>query len=131
MSDSPRRLTTDEQRVQLHVARNYGGLCAACGRALDDGEPVYMETVVIDIPRPDGQRIGGYRSTVQAPVGIECASPTLLPRVDGCKPERCAGCDRPMYYPVRKWVRTRAICSRRCRSRDAMARRKATAEGTE
>ena len=126
----PRRLVTHEQRERLLVARKHGGLCATCGKALDDGEPVYVDTVVIDIPRPAGQRVGGYRATVKAPLGTECASPALLARVAGSEPERCAGCSRPMHYAVRKSTRTRATCSRRCRSRADLARWKAKVEGT-
>ncbi len=47
MSDDVRRLTTEEQRERLHLARQRGGLCAACGRVLSDGEPVYVERFVI------------------------------------------------------------------------------------
>ena len=126
----PRRLVTHEQRERLHVARGRGGLCAACGRALDDGEPVYVDTVVIDIPQPAGQRVGGYRTTVKAPLGAECASPALLARMAGSEPERCTGCGRPMYYAVRRSTRTRATCSRRCRSRNNTAKSKSNVEGT-
>jgi hypothetical protein len=129
VSDDPRRLVTREQWERLHVARNHGGLGAACGRTLADGETVYVERLVVDIPRPPDQQAGGYRTYVKAPVGVECASPALLARVDGCEPERCVGCTRPMYYAAKNANLTRAVCSRRCRSRDDMARRKTKTEG--
>ena len=75
MSDDPRRLVTQEQWDRLHIARNNGGGCAACGRPLVDGEAVYVEQLVIDIPRPPGQYVGARRGVAQAPVGAECASP--------------------------------------------------------
>ena len=129
MSGDPRRLVTHEQWERLHVARNHGGLCAACGRTLVDSETVYVERLVIDIPRPPDAHIGGRRGVAKAPVGAECASPALLARSDGCEPERCAACGRPMYYAEMRATRTRAVCSRRCRSRDDMARRTADRGG--
>jgi hypothetical protein len=59
MSDDPRRLVTHEQWERLHVARKRGGLCAACGKTLADGETVYVEQLVIDIPRPPASTSGG------------------------------------------------------------------------
>ena len=117
MSDGPRLLTTHEQRERLHTARRRGGLCAACGRALEAGEPVYMERLVIDIPRPAGERVGGYRATTVAPVGVECASPAFLTQAEEREPEQCAGCDRPVYYAVGHPDRQQALCSRACRGR--------------
>jgi len=128
MSDGPRLLTTDEQRERLHTARRRGGLCAACGRVLEEGELVYMKRLVIDIPRPAGERVGGYRATMVAPVGVECASPAFLTRVEEREPERCAGCDRPVYYSAGHPDRQQALCSRACRSRAANAARHATRE---
>ena len=122
MSDDRRRLVTHEQWEQFHEARKNGGRCAACGRPLDDGETVYVEQLVIDIPRPPGQYVGARRGVAQAPVGAECASPELLARTDGCEPERCAGCGRPMYYAARKATRTRAACSRLCQGRGTRRR---------
>ena len=47
MSGYLRQLTTDEQRAWLYEARRRGGLCALCGRALAEGEPVYVDRVVV------------------------------------------------------------------------------------
>jgi hypothetical protein len=53
MSDDPRRLTTEEQRERLYAARYRGSMCAACGRTLDPGEPVYWEQFTVG-------RVGGW-----------------------------------------------------------------------
>ena len=71
MSDDQRRLTTEEQRTLLHAARNRGGLCAACGRTLSTDEPVYIERVMI-------REVVGSEITLQAPLGVECASAKIL-----------------------------------------------------
>src|SRR5688572_11590457 len=36
VSDDVLQVTTEEQREQLHAARNHGGSCARCGRTLGD-----------------------------------------------------------------------------------------------
>ena len=45
----PRQVTTAEGRERFNAARTDGGLCAACGRALGDDEPVYIGQVVLDL----------------------------------------------------------------------------------
>jgi hypothetical protein len=119
--NDPRRLTTDERRERFAVAHERGGLCAACGRSLDEGEPVYVGPLVIDIARPVGERVGGYRATMVAPVGVECASPALLAQAEGREPGQCAGCSRPVYYAANRPGRHVASCSRYCRNRAAAA----------
>ena len=116
MNDGPRRLTTDEQRARFYAARDRGGLCAACGRALDDGEPVYIERVLLDRKPLAAAGAGWRRGTVRrdAPLGAECASSAFLARTRGREPERCAGCGRPVHYAVAREGRYRATCSHRC-----------------
>ena len=118
MRDEPHRLLTDEQRDWLHVAKNRGGHCAACGRALDAGEPVYFQRFVF-------WQVGPTRLTTQAPVGRECVSSRTLARATDQEPERCAGCGRDVFYRQARGDRRRAFCSRACRNRAAAATRRA------
>jgi hypothetical protein len=116
MSDDLRRLTTEEQREQIHGARRRGGVCAACGRALSADEPVYIE------------RFAVRGSWMTAPVGVECASPELLQQVAGQEPEHCAGCGRGVYYRSTRSIRHQALCCRACGARVQAAKR-SKAEG--
>ena len=116
MSDDPRRLTTDEQRAWFSAARERGGLCAACGRVLGEGEPVYIDQVLVD-RKPFAAPGAGWRlgTTLRdVPLGSECASPAFLARTKGQEPEGCAHCGRPVYYEVAREGRRRATCSHRC-----------------
>ena len=92
MSDHPRHLTTEDQRERFHLARTAGGMCAACGRALEDGEAVYVEPFTI------GTETAGTRA--YGSVGAECAAPEQVRYADSAEPERCAGCEGAMYYRV-------------------------------
>ena len=123
MSDDPRHLTTEEQRERLYRARYRGGLCTACGRALDDGEPVYIAPVAVDrkplvAPGAGWTRATGLR---EAPLGEECASPAFLAWTRERPPERCEWCERPMYYATQRAGRRRAFCSKRCLDRAGRA----------
>jgi len=102
----------------LEVKRD-GGMCAACGRALDVGEPVWRRRVV---PRRDWT---SYFSEVNgwAFVGRECATPELLRKTERREPVTCAGCGRSMHIAAAPGPRQR-ICSFRCRS--TAQRRRAT-----
>ena len=114
MSAAPRRLVTEEQRERLYAARYRGGLCALCGRALDEGEPIYWEHFVVG-------RVGGITQHPQVPVGAECASRWLLEENADERPDPCAGCGRPVYYAVASANRRRAVCSQRCQLRVSRA----------
>jgi hypothetical protein len=116
VNHDPRRLTTEEERERLYAARYGGGLCAVCGEAVDDDAPVYWERFAIG-------KVGGLVNHPQAPVGAECASPQLLTEKAHEKPERCAGCGRPVYYAVMSRARHRAVCSTRCQMRASRAAR--------
>jgi hypothetical protein len=118
-----RRLTTDEQRERLQRAKTSRGLCAACGRALGDDEPVYIERVVVGTKRFAGSRARYHTTYVQAPVGIECASPEFLSELGGREPERCAGCGRGVFYRKARGNRHRALCSRYCANRATVGKR--------
>jgi hypothetical protein len=107
MSSEPRRLTTEEHRERLYAARYRGGLCALCGRTLDEGEPVYWERFAIG-------KDGGVISRPQAPVASECASQWLVDEKRDEAPEPCAGCDRPVFYAQPSPARRRAVCSTSC-----------------
>ena len=110
MSDDRLRIETEDERERLHAARRHAEICAACGRALDEGETVYREQF----------RVVG--TMVAGPVGRECASADMLVRTEGVEPERCAWCGRGVYYHPRARRRRQASCSRRCESRAAAAR---------
>ena len=120
--DGPRRLATDEQRERLNAAKNQGGCCAACGKVLGAGEPVYFERFVF-------WQVGPTRLTTQAPVGHECAAPATLARTTGQEPERCAGCMRGVFYRKPRANRHRPACSRRCRELARHADRPSRARG--
>ena len=109
MSDEARRLRTEGQAERFYLARRRGGLCAACGRELKDGEPVYVEQF-------DDFR-GSWVNRPMAPVGAECASDELRHAAASREPEPCAGCGRPMYYGVQNSWRKQALCSHSCRYR--------------
>jgi hypothetical protein len=119
VSDQARYLETEEQRERFHEARRSGGLCAACGRPFDDGEPVYIEVFT------------GYDRPVKGPVGTECASEEFLDNTRGRDPERCIWCSRPMHYRVAHARRQQAVCSRRCRSRVVAAKHRQAARSRE
>jgi hypothetical protein len=121
MSDDPKRpvaraapnrlrIETEEDRERLYATRRNGGMCAACGRALDAGETVYLEWFAV------------VRRRVYGPVGKECASPGTLARTAETEPERCATCGRGVYYRPSTRHRGRAACSRRCAARATAAR---------
>jgi hypothetical protein len=114
VSYHPRHLTTEEERERFHQARRAGGMCAACGRALEDGEAVYVEPFTIG-PADAGTRAYG-------PVGAECAAPLQVRYAETLESEKCAGCDRPMYYRETTRRHQQAVCSRRCRARVTMQR---------
>ena len=125
MGDHPPRLVTDEQRERAHVARRRGGLCAWCGRTLGAGEPVHWEHFIVDIHQSVEGRTSHYVTTLEAPVGRECASPAFLREVASHEPGRCAECGRGVYYRVVRRRRRRVACSWLCRDRAGAAERAA------
>ena len=117
MKDDSRRLVTEEGRERLRLAKRQGNLCAACGRTLDADEPAYIEQLTFDKGNLRDRRALAQAASVQAPVGIECASPEWLRQIEGQDPERCMGCGRGVYYRVASPRRQRTLCSLRCASR--------------
>jgi len=119
VSNQPHRVTMEEERERFNAARERGGLCAACGRALGEGEPVYIEQMLMDLNALAAPGMCWNRKVVprDAPLGVECASPELLARLEGRAPEQCGGCGRPVYYAKHRAGRQRALCSRTCRDR--------------
>ena len=120
MSDDPPRVVTEDALDRLHLARQRGGVCATCGKALHPQEPVFWERVVIDIDR-SGLGSGRYTTIREAPVATECASAGLREAASGRAPERCAGCGRGVYYRARNPRRHRAVCSKSCANRAVAA----------
>ncbi len=112
MSDDARRVLSEEARARIQAARRDGGLCGLCGRALADGEPVWMERVEVG-PYHSGRGAIYWRT----PVCGACASPAFRAETDGTAPERCAGCGRPIYYGATARGRRVALCSKRCSRR--------------
>jgi hypothetical protein len=98
---------TEEERARIHVARNRGGLCAACGRELVEGETIWMERIAVR-----GEY--GDVSYWHVPVGNECVAPETVQETCKMEPERCAGCGRGVYYRTSRGRRQRALCSRAC-----------------
>jgi hypothetical protein len=116
MTDDTPRITTDEERERFNAAKSRGGLCTVCGRALADGEPVYIEQVAVDRKPLTAPGTRWSQRTVyrDAPLGAECASPKFLAETQRRPPEECASCGRPVYYARDRAGRRRAICSRDC-----------------
>ena len=112
MSGHVRQLLTEDERERFHLARNRGGQCAACGRLLDDREPVYID------------QFRDHSRVVIGPVGAECASEAFLDAMRGREPEQCAGCGRGVYYRTAKSSRHWVLCSRWCRPRAHAARQR-------
>ena len=131
MSRHVHRVTTEEGRERFNAAKEAGGLCAVCGRVLDDGEPVYIEQVALDRKPLTAPGARWSRETIyrDAPLGAECASPGFLARTQGRTPERCETCGRPVYYAKERAGRRLALCSRRCSRRAGEAASSAADEG--
>ena len=118
MTHDVRTPPTEQERARVQMARHSGDLCARCGRALAEGEPVWIERLAVGI------RYGGRKGVAywRAPVGAECASPAFRAATEGVEPERCAGCGRGVYYPARYRARRVVLCSKRCGTRVTQAR---------
>ena len=95
--------------MRFHEARRTAELCAACGRDIVVGETVYIERFTLGT------------LTMYGPVGIECASTELLERTQHQKPERCAVCDRGVFYRAAYRRRQRILCSQLCAGRAGAA----------
>jgi hypothetical protein len=108
-----------EELRRFNAARDQGGLCAACGRALGADEPVYIDQMLLDRNAfaASGARWGVRLAPRDAPLGVECVSPELLVRLEGREAERCVGCGRAMHYAKERAHRQRAVCSQACRNR--------------
>ena len=117
MTDDVRRVLTDEGRARIQAAKVRGGTCALCGRALAEGETVWIERLGVG-PAYNGRGAIYWR----APVCGACASPASRAETEGTEPERCAGCGRPIYYGATARGRRVALCSKRCGSRYHQAR---------
>jgi hypothetical protein len=99
---------TDDQIRLLNAAKIRGGLCAAYGRQLLDGEAVFFERFGAGTALLRQHGMMRPRPYNFAPVGAECASPELLAHTEARKPEPCATCGRGVVYPQarpgRRWV---------------------------
>jgi len=103
-------MTDDERNAAIFAAKKDGGICAACGRALSAGEPVWRERLALRLAW--GAHVGtAYR---RAFVGRECAARETLEASGGATPVPCGGCGRGMHYPVAR-NRRATVCSLRCR----------------
>src|ERR1044071_9623416 len=90
-----------------------GGVGRGGGRGGGADDMIYIEQLEVDLKPLTAPGAGWDRKTVyrDAPLGWECASPDFLARMAGREPERCGGCDRPMYYAKERSQRRRAMCS--------------------
>ena len=110
-------MPADEAWERILDAKLYGGTCAACGRELDAGEPVWHQC--LELPTRWGT--SSEETYRRALGGRECAAPELLRESEGREPVACLGCGRPMYFaPTTR--RPASLCSRRCRTPEASRR---------
>ena len=130
MSDNVRRLTTDDERERLRVAKDLGGLCAVCGRTLGERERVYIRRVVIGTRLFGDPRGSGSSVFAESPVGAECAPPGLVTGDGGRDPAPCVGCGRHVSHAVRRPRRGRVACSLLCRRSAATMSRTRWAAGS-
>ena len=107
MGDDVRRPLSEEGRARIHAARRDGGICAACGRELVEGETIWMERLTVR-----GEY--GDMSYWHVPLGAECITPETVRNTCKVQPERCVGCGRGVYYRSSSGRRRRALCSRAC-----------------
>jgi ribosome-binding protein aMBF1 (putative translation factor) len=114
MSDPPFWVRTDEQIARVLAARRRGGICAACGRQLEAGEYVYFERFGVGAVRPRPLLPIRPRTHYHAPVGVECASPSLVAHASTQGVETCAGCGRGVVHPGARRTRKRPSCSQAC-----------------
>ena len=114
MSVPERWARTEQQVALMHGARENGGLCAWCGRALGNEETVYVERFLVGDARPGQRNRGAHHSVAWAPVGAECASRDLLEQSSGREPDRCSACGRGVVEHTRRAVQKDTSCSRRC-----------------
>ena len=114
MSDDARRPLTEEERARIQAARLGGGVCAACGRALAEGETVWITSLAVH---------GEYRGTThwRVPVGRECAGPDAPREAGGRELERCPDCGRGVVRPPSGRAGL-PFCSRACGRRYRYAR---------
>ncbi len=115
MSDDGRRPLTEEERDRIHAARRDGGMCAACGRALVEGETIWFERVDVNA---DGSAYW------RVPVGAECLATETLRATCRTEPERCVGCGRGVVHHSGHPLRRVVSCSKRCALNARAPRRK-------
>ena len=115
MTDDARRALLEEERARIQAARRHGGMCALCGRALERGEPVWIQRLLVR-----GQ-YGGRAARWTVPVGRECAAPDTLHAGDRRGPASCATCGRPVFGDPAATRRRVVACSARCRRKHTEA----------
>jgi len=119
VSEDVRRPVTEQDRARIQAAKARGEACAGCGRALVDGEHVWMERFAIH-----GEY--GELSYWWAPVGAECVAPETVRATCATEPARCGGCGRGIFNQPAHPLRRGVSCSRRCVVRSSAARREGT-----
>jgi hypothetical protein len=119
MTDDALRVLTEEERARIQGARRTGDTCAGCGRALAEGETVWMERLAA-IPT----HARAKRAYWWSPVGEECASPEFVRATRGRGPELCGGCGRGVHYRMASPNRRMAFCSLMCDRRYRYAQSK-------
>jgi hypothetical protein len=117
VSDDVRQMKTHEQRALLGLAKRRGGLCGACGRTLGPEDAVWFERFWVGMRLFRDPTCKDAQVFWEAPVGIECASPAFVARMEGAEPEVCGGCGRGIHVDVERENRGPACCSMRCRAR--------------
>ena len=100
------RALGQEDRARAVLALHQGGRCAGCGRALADGEPVWLERRAVD---------AGGTSHWWVPVADECVAEATRRKPTSAASQPCPGCGRGVYrggYPARGRP---VACSEPCR----------------
>jgi hypothetical protein len=132
MSVAERWARTAEQIDLMQAARFDGGVCSWCGRRLGEHETAYVERFLVGDRRAGQRNNGKHHALAWAPVGAECASPSLLEETEGQAPEACAGCGRGVFRRPTRAAQKRITCSRYCarhpRDTEALKRRPASGD---
>lgn len=115
-----------EVQRRISTAQHDCSICARCGSAIAEGQPVWWERTSYTVSAWGPIR-GGRRLTF-APWCAACHQTTGIPERCYVGPRPCHGCGRDVTdVHLPHWVRwrQRPVCSRRCVTRYQLAERKA------
>jgi hypothetical protein len=121
-ADSERWARSDSQIEQVLLAREQGGFCGWCSRVFGPDDAAYYGRFLIGEAQHVADGTTTHRTVLNAPVGVECASPELIAETPGQNPARCEQCSRGVFYLHARAHRQRTTCSRRCEQYLVMGR---------